>query len=69
MHGPLAIDFSCCDIIPTEHYTEFVALKIFADGNCCFRAASLMLFGTEQNYLELESVQFLTLRNTFFFST
>ena len=53
MHGPLAIDFSSCDLILTEHYPEFVALKTFRDGNCCFRAASLMLFGIEQNHLEL----------------
>ena len=53
MHGPLAIDFSSCDLIPTEHYAEFVALKTFGDGKCCFRAASLMLFWTEQNHLEI----------------
>ena len=54
MHGPLAIDFSFWDLIPTEHdYAEFVALKTFGDGNCCFRAASLMLLGTEQNHLEI----------------
>ena len=46
MHGQLAIDFSSCKLIPTEHYAEFVSLKTFGDGNCCFRAASLMLFGT-----------------------
>ena len=51
MHGPLAINFSSCDLIPTENYAELVALKTFGDGNCCFRAASPMLFGTEQNYL------------------
>ena len=26
MHGPLAIDSSSCDLIPMEHYAEFVAL-------------------------------------------
>ena len=26
MHRPLAIDFSSCNLIPTEHFTEFVAL-------------------------------------------
>ena len=53
MHAPLAIDFSSCDLIPTEHYAEFVTLKTFGDGNRCFRAALLMLFGTEQNHSEL----------------
>ena len=52
MHGSLTIDVSSCDLIPTEHYAEFVALKTFGDGNCCFRAASLTLLGTEQNHLK-----------------
>ena len=67
MHGPLAIDFSCCDLIPTEHYAEFVALKTFGDGNCCFRAASLMLFGTEQNQLELRVRTIVELAKYIFF--
>ena len=35
-------------------YRSFVAVKTVGDGNCCFRAASLLLFGTEQYYLELQ---------------
>ena len=53
MHGPLKIDICSCDLISTEHHAEFVALKTFGDGNCCFGAASVMLSGTEQNHLEL----------------
>ena len=40
---------------------QFVALKTSTDGNCCFIAASLKLFGTEQNHLELR------VRNTVFY--
>ena len=53
MYSPLTIDFSSCNLIPTEHVSEFVAVKTVGDGNCCFRAASLLLFGTEQYHLEL----------------
>ena len=63
MHGPLAIDFSSCDLVLTEHYPEFVALKTFRDGNCCFRAALLMLFEIEQNHLELRVRTMLNLRS------
>ena len=61
MHGPLTIDFSSCNLIPTEHYAEFVALKTFGDGNCCFRAASKMLFRAEQNHLEIRVCTILEL--------
>ena len=53
VHRPLSIDFCSCGLIPLEHVSEFVALKTFGDGNCCFRAASLMLFGNELYHLEL----------------
>ena len=29
-------------------WRKFVALKTFGDGNCCFRAASFVLFGNEE---------------------
>ena len=55
IHQPLGIDFNSCELIPSEHVSEFVALKTFGDGNCCFRAASLLLFGTEQCHVELRA--------------
>ena len=36
-----------------DHVLEFVAVKTFGDFNCCFRAASLILFAIELNHLEL----------------
>ena len=39
--------------IPQEHVSEFIGLKTFGDGNRCFRATSLMLFGNELSHLEL----------------
>ena len=53
IHRPLSIDFCSCALVPLEHVSEFVALKTFGEGNCCFRAASLLLFGNELNHLEL----------------
>ena len=53
IYSPLTIDFSSCNLIPTEHVSEFVAVKTVGGGNCCLRAASLLLFGTEQYHLEL----------------
>ena len=39
--------------IPQEDVSEFIGLKTFGDGNRCFRATSLMLFGNELSHLEL----------------
>ena len=52
-HRPDCIDFSSCELIPSEHLGEFVALITCGDGNCCFRAASILIFGKEDLYNEL----------------
>lgn len=41
-----------CELISSEHVAEIVALKTFGDGNCCFKAVSLMLFGNEEHRLQ-----------------
>jgi len=52
-YRPLDIDFDSCELIPTECFGEFVALKTRGDGNCCFRAASILFFGSEERHLEI----------------
>ena len=45
--------FTSCQLVPTEHVREFVAVQTRGDGNSCFRAASFLLFGTNVSHLEL----------------
>ena len=45
--------FTSCQLVPTEHVREFVAVQTRGDGNSCFRAASFLLFGTNVNHLGL----------------
>ena len=52
-YRPLDIDFESSELIPTEYFGEFVALNTRGDGNCCFRAASILFFGNEERHLEI----------------
>ena len=52
-YRPLDIDFESSELIPTEYFGEFVALNSRGDGNCCFRAASILFFGSEERHLEI----------------